>query len=386
MSVIIPTFNEADNIITLLERLEAVLSAVDYEVIVVDDDSPDQTWQLVQRYGLVDPRVRLVRRIGRRGLSSAVLEGMDAGRGSVLAVIDADLQHDERALPEICSLVLDGHADVCLGSRQAPGGSYGEFGPLRRLMSFAGAQMARPFLGVAVSDPMSGYFAVSRERLDTIRPEINPRGFKILLDVLARGPRPRVAEIGYGFRARRAGETKLTGSVMASYLLAIGELAASRIGSKLITQAQNRLESLKSPGAPRFIVYVGVAVTALSLRMSLMSLIRTANMVEAVGLVAAEFLIVGEYLVHDRITFGQTPDTGMRRIGQLGRFHVIALAAALAQLGIGDAFERQLRGLPVGQNIVPLFVAGTGCLMATILAAYRLNRTITWPEVSSDDR
>ncbi len=232
VSVILPTYNEAGNIVVLLNRLAQMLNDRAYEVIVVDDDSSDGTWQVVEQQAEHDDRIHLIRRTEERGLSSAVLAGMTAASGDVLVVMDADLQHDEQKIPDLVDAVQEGEADVCLGSREAHGGSYGTFQRRRRLISWGGAALARRLLRVPVTDPMSGFFAISRERFELVGHEVNPRGFKIMLEFLARGPRPRVAEVGYRFGERISGSTKLSSSVVVEYLRALAELFAHRVARK----------------------------------------------------------------------------------------------------------------------------------------------------------
>jgi dolichol-phosphate mannosyltransferase len=169
----------------------------------------------------------VIRRVGQRGLSSAVLAGMTVARGDVLVVIDADLQHDERRIPDLVAAVVGG-ADVALGSRETDGGGYGSFGRRRLAVSRLGATVARRVIGVRVSDPMSGFFAVSRDRHQQLSGRLNPRGFKILLEFLARGPEPRVAEIGYVFGPRGGGSTKFSWSVVGAFALSVIELAVAR--------------------------------------------------------------------------------------------------------------------------------------------------------------
>ncbi len=232
VSVILPTYNEAGNIPVLFERLAAALQDRTYEIIVVDDDSSDGTWQVAEQQAKQDERIEVIRRTEDRGLSSAVLAGMSAATGRVLVVMDADLQHDERKIPDLVAAIEGGEADVCLGSREADGGSYGSFQRRRRLISWAGAALARKLLRVPVTDPMSGFFAISRDRFELVGDEVNPRGFKIMLEFLARGPRPRVAEVGYRFGERVSGSTKLTGSVAMEYLRALAELFAHRVARR----------------------------------------------------------------------------------------------------------------------------------------------------------
>ncbi|MEM9654473.1 MAG: polyprenol monophosphomannose synthase [Actinomycetota bacterium] len=224
ISVVLPTFNEAANIPILINRVREALDGHAYEVIIVDDDSPDRTWAVAQELAEADHRITVIRRKVERGLSSAVLSGMAAARGNVLVAMDADLQHDECRIHELAAAVTDGGADVCLGSRDADGGGYGDFRRRRRLASWAGASLAKLVLQVPVSDPMSGFFAVGRDRYELIEGQVNPRGFKILLEFLARGPKPTVAEVGYVFGERVNGTTKLTGTVVVEYLRALASL------------------------------------------------------------------------------------------------------------------------------------------------------------------
>lgn len=227
VSVIVPTYNETENIRLILARLREALTDHAYEIVVVDDDSEDETWRVAEALARSDRRIRVIRRTAERGLSSAVLTGMAAAAGRTMVVIDADLQHDETKIPDLVSAV-EGGADICLGTRQRDGGSYGSFKKRRRLMSWTGAALARMVLGLPVSDPMSGFFAVSRDRFDLVVADVNPRGFKILLEFLARGPRPVVSEVGYRFGERRHGTTKLNGSVVIAYLAALRDLSAAQ--------------------------------------------------------------------------------------------------------------------------------------------------------------
>ncbi|MDH3679851.1 MAG: GtrA family protein, partial [Acidimicrobiia bacterium] len=295
-----------------------------------------------------------------------VLEGMDAADGEALAVLDADLQHDEAALPTIVDAVLGGRAEVCLGSRRAPGGSYGDFGPIRRVMSFVGAQLARGALGVRVSDPMSGYFAVSRARYEAVRPAINPRGFKILLDLLANGPRPRVTEVGYRFRSRRRGETKLTGRVVVAYLLAVLELAVGRWHTR------------------RFVDYIVVAVAALSVRVSLWSLLTGLGRGGALQVAALGVALLGEYWGHHLITFRRDRSAPFSGLGRLARFQLAALTPVLAQLGVASLVEDVFAVPASGVGLLAMFALATGGVVVTLATGYHLSRTLVWPVSSAE--
>lgn len=228
VSIITPTYNEAENLPILVERLHEALGLVPHEIIVADDDSPDRTWEVGERLAADDPTVKVMRRFHDPGLSASVLDGMSMARGDLLVVIDADLQHDTSVLPEMVSHVQSGLVDVCVGSRSTEGGGYGDWSASRRFVSWVATLIARLLLRVPVSDPMSGYFVVSRDAYELTAPDINPRGFKILLEFIGRNRDLRVDEVGYEFSGRVHGETKLNRSVIRSYLLGVAELRVGR--------------------------------------------------------------------------------------------------------------------------------------------------------------
>ncbi len=228
LSVVTPTFNEAENLPLLVEAVHRALDGIPHEVVVADDDSPDGTWQVAERLAERDQTISVLRRFHDHGLSAAVLDGMTVARGEYLAVIDADLQHDPSILPAMLDEVRSGGSDVAVGSRSTEGGGYGNWTRGRRFVSWVATFIARVVLRVTVSDPMSGFFLISRGAYEQGAPGINPRGFKILLEFIGRDRTLRVTEVGYEFRLRRHGETKLNRSVIRSYLLAVAELRLGR--------------------------------------------------------------------------------------------------------------------------------------------------------------
>jgi dolichol-phosphate mannosyltransferase len=201
LSVVVPTFNERDNVTALYRQLQTALTGVAWEVIFVDDNSPDGTWDVVGTLAQADSRVRCIRRIGRRGLSGACIEGILASSAPFAAVIDADLQHDETQLPKMLALLQGGEADLVVGSRYVEG------------------EVAKRLLRVKIADPMSGFFMIRKDRFEQLAPKLSTQGFKILLDIVAtaRGEL-RTVEIPYSFGSRLHGESKLDSMVALDFL------------------------------------------------------------------------------------------------------------------------------------------------------------------------
>lgn len=224
LALVIPTFNEAKNIAPLLELLDKSLAGILWEAVFVDDDSPDGTADLLRIASQKDPRVRVIQRIGRRGLSSACIEGMMSTAAPYIAVMDADLQHDERLLPAMLQRMRAGDVDVVVASRNVEGGSMGEFSALRVWISNTGKALSRLACKVDLSDPMSGFFLLRRGYLEGAVRQTSSLGFKILVDLLASSPAPaRIAELPYTFRQRQHGESKLDTNVLLDYVFLIAD-------------------------------------------------------------------------------------------------------------------------------------------------------------------
>ena len=219
LAVIVPTFNERENVEPLAAALDDALRGVDYEVIFVDDDSPDGTAALVRQVAQGNPRIRVLHRVNRRGLASATIEGMLASSAPYLAVIDGDMQHDERILPQMLALLKEKGLDIVIGSRNAAGGSMGEFSSDRVAISQFGRKLSQLVCRTEVSDPMSGFFLLDRRYLEEVVRSLSSTGFKILLDLIATSRRPvRLADVGYTFRTRQRGASKLDILVGLEYL------------------------------------------------------------------------------------------------------------------------------------------------------------------------
>ena len=210
LTVIVPTRNERDNVAPLSARLRQALRGIQWEVIFVDDDSPDLTAAAVRALAVRDSRVRLIHRLGRRGLASACVEGILASTAPCVAVMDADLQHDETLLPQMLQHLRDEQLDVVVASRYVAGASTSGFASRRLLVSRLAVRLAQASLRVSLQDPMSGFFLMRREAFDDALRQLSQVGFKILFDILASSPRPlRCLEIPYQFAARRLGASKL---------------------------------------------------------------------------------------------------------------------------------------------------------------------------------
>ncbi|MDU9048286.1 MAG: glycosyltransferase family 2 protein [Candidatus Electrothrix sp. Rat3] len=210
LSVVVPCYNEVDNVEELIRRLAETLQGICWEVIFVDDDSPDKTSQKVGDIAFQDPRVRLIHRIGRRGLTSACVEGMLSSSAPYLAVLDADLQHDETLLPDMLTALRSQQLDIVVGSRYADGGGIGGWDAKRAAYSRFATRISRYFTQTELSDPMSGFFMIRREALMQRVRRLSGVGFKILLDLFASSSTPmRFQELPYTFKERHAGESKL---------------------------------------------------------------------------------------------------------------------------------------------------------------------------------
>jgi dolichol-phosphate mannosyltransferase len=220
LAIIVPTFNEAANLEPLLERVERVLAGLSWELIFVDDDSPDGTADQVRARARVDRRVRCIQRIGRRGLSGAVIEGMLSTAAPAIAVMDGDLQHDETILPIMLAQIRDGGADLVVATRYAAGGGVQGWQQGRQRMSRLATTLAQRVLAVRTSDPMSGFFLLRSDVFHASVRRLSGQGYKILLDLLASHPGPlRLAEVPYRFSPRLAGQSKLDAMVMWEFVL-----------------------------------------------------------------------------------------------------------------------------------------------------------------------
>jgi len=316
LSVIVPTFNESPNVRPLVELLSGLLAEPlqgSYEIIIVDDDSPDQTWRVAQELTAQFPALRVMRRVGEKGLSSAVIRGWQVARGENLAVIDGDLQHPPETLLQLWRTLSSENADLVVASRHVEGGGVSDWSIIRRFLS-RGAQvlgfLLLPKVLGRVSDPMSGYFMFSRKSIAGV--ELNPIGYKILLEVIGRGRMERIREVGYVFKERSAGESKVTWHLYLQYLLHL-----------------LRLRLATWPVA-RFIRFGVVGFSGVFVDMGFLFLLSDPSML-AWGLtrskaIAAELAIINNFLWNDAWTFRDKAGTQRRfsqKLHRLMKFNVI---------------------------------------------------------------
>jgi len=233
LSVVLPTFNEAQNIEPMIRALSEILekSQIPYELIVVDDDSPDGTWSRAQSLSTSLPHLRVMRRTSERGLATAVIRGWQASGGDVLGVIDADLQHPPEVIPKLWNQIQSG-ADLAVASRRVAGGGVSQWSWRRRLISRTAegiGLVVLPEVVGRVTDPMSGYLLVRRDKLEGVT--FRPRGYKILIEILGRSQIGKIAEVGYVFRERVGDESKITWRTCRDYLLHLGILRLWRFST-----------------------------------------------------------------------------------------------------------------------------------------------------------
>lgn len=231
VAVVIPVFNERGNVATMVARIDATLKGPSWEAIFVDDDSPDGTADAVREIARLDSRIRVIQRIGRRGLSTACIEGMCATAAPFVAVIDGDGQHDETLLPAMLdAFAEDARLDVVIGSRFVDGGGTGEWDHDRVAKSALATRLSRRVLEADLNDPMSGFFMIRTDVVRSLVPGLSGIGFKILLDIMTAAPKPlHFKELPYVFRTRTEGESKLDHVVAMEYLIALYDRAFGRI-------------------------------------------------------------------------------------------------------------------------------------------------------------
>jgi len=357
VSVIVPTYNESRNIPILCGQIAQALAGRSYEIVLVDDDSPDQTWRVGEELSANHP-IRVFRRIGKRGLSSAIVDGFTAAHGEALVVIDADLQHDASIIPRL----VDGLAqcEVAVGTRYAGGGGTGTWGAGRLALSRSATWSVRRLLGVPTSDPMSGFFALRRDVFQRVAPLLRPRGYKILLEILHRARVTAVHEEPYVFANRQHGASKLDSGVLLDCAAALWEL---RLGDYIPL---------------RFVKYCTIGTVGLGVQLVSLDLLRRipalhSDDARAATAIAIAIAMLGNYVLNDIWTFRTLRH---RTLGGwlegLVRFALVCSTGALISWSVAQGMRLATGGV---MNIY--FSSLIGVAVATMWN-YVLNRQFTW--------
>ena len=352
LAVVIPTFAEIDNIEPLLARLECALDGVAWEAVFVDDDLPDGTAAFIRRLAQTDLRIRCVHRIGRRGLSTAVIEGMLATSAPYLAVIDADMQHDEMLLPRMLAMLKAEALDVVIASRYAASGGTGEWDRRRAALSGMATKLSRLIVSAELTDPMSGFFMITRPAFELTVRRLSGQGFKILLDLFASSPAPfRFAELPYTFAERRHGESKFDANAGWEYLVLL-------------------LDKLTGGIVPiRFLLFsavgaIGLAVHLAVLRAALVGF--DFAIAQAIATVAA---MTGNFTLNNIVTYRDKRLRGSRFVTGLLSFYAVCAFGGLANIGIANAV--------FGGNY-SWWVAGLAGAAAGAVWNYAVSSVVTW--------
>ncbi|MCB2054429.1 MAG: glycosyltransferase family 2 protein [Geminicoccaceae bacterium] len=322
LAIVVPTYQERGNLERLVAAIAAALEGVAFEIVLVDDSSPDGTARAARAMARRDPRIRVIERLHRRGLASACVEGMLATSAPYLAVMDADLQHDERLLPAMLSALRAGNVDLVIGSRYAPGGGTGAWDRRRVRISRAGTRLARLVLGAGVSDPLSGFFMLDRSLLDRTARRLSSNGFKILADlILSAEPRPRLVELAYVMRTRLEGASKLDTVAVLDLLLLLAHKSLGRLLP------------------PRFLRFLAAGTVGACVHVAVLAALHLGSVV---GFAAAQASAAGaamtvNFAVNNRLTYRERRLRGWAELRGLLLFYAVSVAGAFANVATADA-------------------------------------------------
>jgi dolichol-phosphate mannosyltransferase len=321
LSIVIPTYNERGNIPIVVDRLRASLAGIAWELIVVDDDSPDGTAALVKEIGATDDRVRCIRRLGRRGLSGACLEGMLASQADFAAVMDGDLQHDEALLRPMLDLLRRDAANLVVATRYAEGATVHGLSSQRTRGSRIATNIALRLLNVRLSDPMSGFFMLRRAIVDRFAEQLSTQGFKILLDIaITAHDDLRIAELPYAFRPRHHGESKFDAGAALEFL------------GLILAKASNDLISL------RFVLFCFVGATGIAVHFAVLAGTLYSISLDFIWaqIAATMAAIASNFAINNALTYRDRRLKGWAYLGGMLGFYVISLVGMVSNIGIAD--------------------------------------------------
>lgn len=354
LAVVVPTYQERENVGEFIQRLERALVGLRWELTFVDDDSPDETAEVVRQWAQNDRRIRLVHRIGRRGLSSACIEGILASSASCIAVMDADMQHDETLLPRMLSELRQGSLDAVVATRNADGGSMGRFSARRVALSRWGRRVSRAVCRCEVSDPMSGFFLVRRDYFLEVVRQLQGNGFKILVDMLASSTRPvRLAEVGYEFRSRAYGESKLCVNTAVEYLL----LVVNKLSGGVLPVRFVAFAMVGAIGVATHLVVLATMLYGLHLHFI------------AAQSVATAVAMVENFFLNNLITYRDRSLQGLRWLSGLASFCLACSFGAWANVTIARS---------VYASGLPWYFAGMVGTMLSAVWNYSATSLFTW--------
>lgn len=361
LAVIVPSYNERDNIVPLYDKVATALKGIAFEFIVVDDNSPDGTAAAVKELARERFNVRCIHRIGRRGLSSAVVEGISASAAPYFAVIDADHQHDETVLPQMYAKAVAGD-DIVVGTRYAGDGKVGEgLSATREAGSRLATRLSSLLTGAKLSDPMSGFFLMKREVFDEIAPTLSKDGFKILLDIIVSATRFRtradrtlkIGEVPYTFRPRHAGESKMSPLIVIQFL---GLLVSKMTGGLLPTS---------------FLLFGMVGGTGVLVHLFTLWLTHQFfgfNFTNA-QLTATIVAMTTNFVLNNELTYSDKKLRGGRFWIGLGTFYAVCSIGALANVSVATW---------IYQSNPDLFLAGILGALMSVVFNYSVTRVFTW--------
>lgn len=320
LSIVAPSYNERDNVRPLTRAIAAAMGSITWELIFVDDDSPDGTAAEVNALAREGAPVRCIRRVNRRGLASAVVEGVLGANSDLVAVIDADMQHDETKLPVMLELLETTDIDIVIGSRHVEGGGLGDWDMKRQRMSSFATWLAQRLAGTSVSDPMSGFFAVRKSVVEASIYDLSQQGYKILLDILTSSAHPlKVAEVGYVFRDRQAGESKLDVMVLIEYAF----LLIEKLTRGLVP--------------PRFILFCVVGGLGLLFHLAILRLAIGQGMrFIAAQTFATICAMAFNFVVNNAVTYRSTRLRGIRFVTGYFVFSLVCSLGALANISVAN--------------------------------------------------
>jgi dolichol-phosphate mannosyltransferase len=371
LTVIAPAFNERDNVEPLIEKLAAALGGIHWEVIFVDDDSPDGTADKVREQARLDARVRCVQRLGRRGLTSACAEAVLTSSSPYIAIIDADLQHDERLLPRMLDVLRGGGTDIVVGSRYTERKLSSGFSRARQAMSFVATRLAQTILKARLSDPVSGFFMARRDVFDGAIRNFSGVGNKILVDIFASSPEPlRFRELPYEFRARLHGESKLDTLTVWEYLV----LLADKLFGRLIPV---RLILFSIVGATGVAVHLAVFWTVL-----LSGLAQAITLDHALEFKAAQAIATGvaatsNFFLNNLLTYRDRRLKGWPLLRGLVSFLAICSVGAVVSVSFGGQvlalFSERLQ-----ERKMILTLASVSGIAVGVILNYSATALFTW--------